>query len=83
MFGHHCTGNTAYGAAHENDRLAKVVAQKLRDLDPILDQTLKGEGAGAGFPVFAEGLARAALVPLDERQVLFPRAQQRSKDRIG
>jgi hypothetical protein len=61
---------------------AQVLAEELDDLDGVGDPAVEAHLPAAGLAVAAQGLARPAVVPLDDREVLFPGPQGQGEDRI-
>jgi hypothetical protein len=62
---------------------AQILSEERDELDGVGDPALKGHLAAAGLAVAAQGLARSAVVPLDDREVLFPGPQGQGEDRVG
>src|SRR5829696_3552782 len=58
-------------------------AEELDELDGVGDPAVEGHLAAAGLAVAAQGLARPAVVPLDDREVLLPGPQGQGEDRVG
>ena len=74
----HQAGHRAHGfGQHDHLVGAQVLAQELDDLDGVGDPPVEGHRAAAGLAVAAQGLARPAVVPLDDGEVLLPGSQGR------
>jgi hypothetical protein len=60
-----------------------MAAKELGDLDGVGDPPVEGHLPAAGLAGAPEGLARPAVVPLDDGEVLFPGSQGQGEDRVG
>jgi hypothetical protein len=61
----------------------QVSPQELDQLDGVGDAAGEGHLPAAGLAVAAQGLARAAVVPLDHGEVPLPGPQGQGEDRVG
>jgi hypothetical protein len=61
--------------------LVETFREKLGDLDAILRHALDSHGRLDGWARLAVGPASAALVPLDEREILLPACEQGIRER--